>query len=117
MRAWRYTSRISPVAPFIQDAAPSPNPHHSTGLCPTLNQLVRQVTWELTRYGGVDEEALSELLPAEPAPPPSVAVRGLGRQPQHVEGDAEVDALEREYRAAVADFYDGRRRHYRRSQR
>ena len=33
MRAWRYTSRISPVAPFTQDAAPSPKPHHSTGLC------------------------------------------------------------------------------------
>ena len=33
MSTWRYTSRISPVAPSIREPCRHPKPHHSRGRC------------------------------------------------------------------------------------
>ncbi|MEI2775373.1 MAG: hypothetical protein V9G19_05240 [Tetrasphaera sp.] len=76
-----------------------------------LNQLVRHVTWELSRYGGVDEAAIMGLLPMEPTPPLAVALRNLTPGPHP--DDPKVDASEHAFRSATAQFHEGRRRYRR----
>lgn len=75
-----------------------------------LNQLIRRVSWELARYGGVDHEAVDALLPHEPRIPLAVAMHNLTASGERADPDPDVLVAAQAHRFALEHFYDGRRR-------